>query len=40
MFCLVEKMCTFVALFNMFKIAIVVCKYIESKIDNLFFKLN
>ncbi len=29
MFCLVEKMCTFVALFNMFKIAIIVCKHLK-----------
>ena len=40
MFCLVEKMCTFVLLFNMFKNAIVQCKYIENKIDNLFVKLD
>ena len=36
MFCLVEKMCTFVALFNMFKIAIIVYKYLNDKINNLF----
>ena len=31
MFCLVEKMCTFVALFNMFKIAIVVCNHLKTR---------